>query len=226
MISGKSAPALDSPRGSGGAGGPGRFPVGLTVVFYAVLLAAAALWRWWADGSGFWRAPGAGHASLGLGFALGMACGLVLVAVSRVTARRTDSGRRLSEALADLVGPLSLPAVVVLALASGIAEEAFFRGALQPRVGLWIATALFALAHYVPRPGLRSWSGFAAVAGLLFGVLFDWTGSLLAPALAHVVVNALNLHWLSGRAEALGSGEDAAGPSALGPVGDSWERGS
>jgi membrane protease YdiL (CAAX protease family) len=178
-----------------------RFPVALTAAFYAVLLALAVLWRWWADGAPVWVAPGpARPLALGLGVGLGLACGLALVAGSRWAAERTRSGRLLTERLAELVGPLSLPAVGLLALVSGVAEEAFFRGALQPRTGLWVATALFALAHYVPRSGMRSWSLFAAVAGLAFGWLFDWSGWLLAPALAHVVVNALNLRWLSRRA--------------------------
>ena len=37
-------------------------------------------------------------------------------------------------------------------------------------------------------------------AGLLFGVLFEWTGNLIAPATAHVVVNGLNLRWMAERA--------------------------
>ena len=128
---------------------------------------------------------------------IGLVAGLALVGMSRAWTARTASGAALAEAMAEVVGGLSLPAVVLLALVSGIGEEMLFRGALQPRVGWILATLLFAAAHFLPRPGLRVWALFALLAGGLFGGLFAWTGSLLAPAVAHVSVNALNLHWLS-----------------------------
>jgi len=37
--------------------------------------------------------------------------------------------------------------IAVIALAPGIAEEAFFRGALQPRLGIWVAAIAFAAVH-------------------------------------------------------------------------------
>ena len=73
----------------------------------------------------------------------------------------------------------------------------FFRGALQPRVGLLPASLLFGLAHLAPRRDLALWAGFALLAGLILGALFEYTGNLLAPAIAHVLVNAVNLRWLS-----------------------------
>jgi membrane protease YdiL (CAAX protease family) len=41
------------------------------------------------------------------------------------------------------------------------------------------------------------WTLYAALAGLLFGALLLWRGSLLAPAAAHVLVNAVNLRRLA-----------------------------
>lgn len=38
-------------------------------------------------------------------------------------------------------------AISVIALGPGIAEEAFFRGALQPRLGVWLAALAFAAVH-------------------------------------------------------------------------------
>jgi membrane protease YdiL (CAAX protease family) len=124
-----------------------------------------------------------------------------MIALSRLWARRTRAGQALAERLAGILGPLSGKSALVLALASGVAEEAFFRGALQPRVGLLAASLLFGLAHLVPRRELAPWAAGAALAGLLLGALFDHTGNLLAPALAHVLLNAVNLRWL-GRAAA------------------------
>ena len=175
-------------------------PVSWVLIFYGLLGAVAVAWRLWADGALPWRAaPGTALAPLWLRLALGVAAGLALVALSRYATERTRTGRALADELSALLGPISTGRALGFALASGLAEEAFFRGALQPRVGLVAATVLFAAAHYVPRPGLRVWSLFALGAGAVFGGLYEWTGDLLAPALAHAVVNGLNLRWLARR---------------------------
>lgn len=126
----------------------------------------------------------------------GLAAALVLVAVSRGLTLRTRAGEVLARRLAELLGPLSTSEVAILALASGIGEELFFRGALQPRLGLVATSLLFGVAHLVPARPLVLWSLFACGAGLLLGALFELTGNLVAPVVAHVAVNALNLRWL------------------------------
>jgi len=54
------------------------------------------------------------------------------------------------EALTEqLLGPLfsSLWGVATLGLAAALGEETLFRGALQPRFGLWATALIFALVH-------------------------------------------------------------------------------
>lgn len=208
--------ASDSPEGAGsedrggpggeagpGAAGPapavGRLPLGLVAAFYGALLGIAWLWREVVDGVPPLRAPGAAADALG-GWpgqlALGLAAGTALAFASRAWTARSEAGARLAAELARLVGPVGAGRALLLALVSGVAEEAFFRGALQPRVGLVAASLLFGLAHWGPTPALRPWALYAALAGLGFGALFAWTGTLVAPAAAHVATNALNLHWL------------------------------
>lgn len=189
------------PRESG-APPPDRL-VRLAAIFYGLLLLAAVVWRIGIDGGSLlYRTPEAAAAGLrpwrDLGAGLG--AGLGLVAASRYWTRRSAAATALAASLRELLGRLPLSSVLLLALLSGVAEEAFFRGALQPRVGLVAASVLFGLAHFVPRRGLAVWAPAAAVAGLLLGALFEWTGNLVAPVVAHAVVNAMNLRWLS-RAE-------------------------
>jgi len=187
---------------------PVRRWVPIAIAFYTALLVVAIGWRWLADAELPWRAPGdlgwsAGApeawpiwARIGSGLGLGFA----LIAASRVWTERSEAGRALADQLASLVHGLSTERVLLLAAVSGLAEEAFFRGALQPRVGWLAASLLFGLAHFHPRRALRVWSASAAFAGLAFGALFEASGDLVAPALAHAVVNAVNLRWLA-RAE-------------------------
>ena len=175
-------------------------PLHWVLIFYGALGALAVAWRLLVDGVLPWRSsPAPALAPVWQRLGLGLLAGLALVAVSRQATEHTRAGRALAAELGRLLGPLSTRRALAFALASGLAEEAFFRGALQPRVGLVIATVLFAAAHYVPRPGLRVWSLFALAAGFLFGALFAWTGDLLAPAVAHALVNGMNLRWLAAR---------------------------
>ncbi len=201
----RAAPGLD-PQGDGGppgealAGPPPGQLLRVATLFYALLLLAAFVWRSWIDGGSLlYRTPEAAAAGLRLGRDLGagVAIGLALVAASRFWTRRSRAAAALADSLRLMLGRLSLGGVLFLALLSGVAEEAFFRGALQPKVGLIAASLLFGLAHFVPRRGLAVWGPAAAVAGLALGLLFEWTGNLVAPVAAHAVVNGLNLRWLT-----------------------------
>jgi membrane protease YdiL (CAAX protease family) len=182
--------------------------VPIALAFYGVLGGIAIVWRVAVDGVAPWLAdPAAALWPLGARLGTGLALGLALVVASRVWTALSESGRRLAAELAAIVGPLTLSQAVLLAVASGLAEEAFFRGALQPRVGWLLASLLFGLAHFHPRRELRVWSLSAAAAGLALGALFQASGDLLAPALAHALVNGVNLRWLS-REAARGASRD------------------
>ena len=183
----------------------GGFPVGLGLAFYAGVAGVALVWRGVADGVlPFWPAGVAPTSPDWFQVASGLAVGGLAVAVSRLWTRWAPGGPALEEALAAAVGPLSRTQVWLLAGASGMAEELFFRGALQPQVGLVWASLLFGAAHFVPRPGLRGWSLYAGLVGVALGVLFDQQASVLPPILAHILVNGVNLRWLSRRAQARG----------------------
>jgi len=174
--------------------------VRLALVFYALLLLAAVAWAAVAGRPLVWLPPASTEGaapwrSLGAG---GLAAAIV-VALSQQLTQRTRMGERLARALAAALGPLTLAECWLLAAVSGIAEEAFFRGALQPQVGLVAASLLFGAAHFVPRRELLPWTGFAVAAGFLLGWLYDATGGLLAPVIAHAAINGVNLRRLTRR---------------------------
>jgi hypothetical protein len=165
-------------------------------VFYGVLLVAAVVWRsLWAGEPLLFTGPEA--AARGVSWlrdvGVGAAAAAGVIVVSGELTERVRWGRRLAERLAALIGRPSGGQIALLALSSGIAEEAFFRGALQPRVGLVAASLLFGLAHFAPRRELLPWTAFSVVAGFLLGGLFEATGNLVAPIVAHVGINGVNL---------------------------------
>ena len=170
--------------------------VRLGLAFYGGLWGLALAWRHWGQGEPLWLATPDAEVRWLAHAALGLAAGGLVIAGSAWLTGRVAAGERLARALAEALGPLRPGQAWLLALASGIAEEAFFRGALQPVAGLWLTSLLFAVAHFVPRRELWLWSVFSGAAGLLLGGLYEATGNLLAPTVAHVVVNGVNLNRL------------------------------
>jgi membrane protease YdiL (CAAX protease family) len=166
------------------------------LLFYGAMAAAAVIWRIGLQGQPLLYASAAA-AEAGIDplrdLGAGLAAGVAVVAASAALTRATRFGETLARALARALGPLGTPDAVLLAAASGFAEEALFRGALQPAVGWIPASLLFGVVHFVPRREFLPWTAFAVAAGFGLGALYDWTGNLVAPIVAHTVVNAVNL---------------------------------
>ena len=173
----------------------------LAWLFYLGLGLAGSLWiglrqgriplRLFVDPSRWW-----------LDAAVGAAAGGALLACWETLRQLLPAARGLEERLGELLGGLTAPQAIALAAMSGFSEELFFRGAVQGAVGWLAASLLFALLHTGPGRELRLWTLFALSAGLLFGALMLWRGNLLAPALAHFLVNAVNLYRMRGASAA------------------------
>ncbi len=168
-------------------------------LLYAVAVVVSVLWRrGLRDASIFFASEES--AQEGINWlsdgGVGLFAGLLMVFLSRELMERLEAGKTLGRTLAEALGSLSLVHTTLLALFSSIGEEFFFRGALQPEVGLVAASLLFGMAHFLPRREFLFWTLFACVAGLLLGALYIGTGNLLAPIVAHFTVNALNLPYL------------------------------
>ncbi len=134
-----------------------------------------------------------------LGPILGVLVGLAVVLLTRLATRRFQWARDLHISFKDLLGPLTGREILILALASSIGEEALFRGALLPWVGVWIQALVFALLHIGPGKRFLPWTVSAFVLGAGFGELALHTGSLGGPIAAHFTINFVNLRYIVGR---------------------------
>ncbi|MEM1202011.1 MAG: CPBP family intramembrane glutamic endopeptidase [Acidobacteriota bacterium] len=127
----------------------------------------------------------------------GLGAGGLMLGLWSAGRSRLAGMRDLERILGLILGRLEPAEVWVLALISGFSEELFFRGAMQTSFGLPLTVLIFALLHSGPTPSFRYWTLFAAVAGLLFGLLVIHRGNLLPAIVAHVLVNGVNLRYLS-----------------------------
>jgi len=130
------------------------------------------------------------------GPAIGVAIGLAVVGLTRIATHQFQWARDLHASFRDLLGPLSMREIVILALASSIGEELLFRGALLPWVGIWIQAIVFALLHVGPKKRFLPWTASALVLGAAFGWLAVWTGNLGGPIAAHFTINFMNLRFI------------------------------
>ena len=163
----------------------------------------ALAWAWYGQQRWAWTLPTPWlSASYEMRLAISLALGLLLAWVVVVTTpwlvERTAWARALHHELRPIVAPLSSTEIIVLALASGLAEELFFRGAMQPVLGLVVTSILFGAAHTGPKRVFLAWSVWAFVMGLLFGAIFELTGVLWGAVLAHALINARNIAYMRG----------------------------
>lgn len=173
--------------------------------FYGVVGCVALVWRMLASDESILRPDGvAAEDAFGFGPALliGMGVGGLALGFSEALTRWTALGDGLADLMGESLAGIGVGDAILLALASGLAEEMFFRGALQPEVGLVWASLIFGACHFVPRRELLLWSVFAVVIGAIFGLVYEWTGNLVAPIVAHTLINGVNLPRIAKRHQA------------------------
>ncbi len=167
--------------------------------FYMFMAIGGVAWLWF-DLGDIPLTRFVNPASWWIDLALGAGVAVLMVGTWQVLLWRVQLAQKLEDRLMGILGPLTWDQAIVLALISGFAEELLFRGAIQPSLGWIAATLLFALLHTGPGKELRFWTVYALIAGLIFAGLMEWRGNILAPVVAHFVVNAVGLIRLGRRA--------------------------
>ena len=128
----------------------------------------------------------------------GLGAALLLIALSLYASRNFLWAQLLDREFRKLLVPLRSWQIGAIALFSGAGEEVFFRGAIQPLLGLVPTSLLFGAVHLIPRKVFLPWAAYAAFAGFLFGCLFELSHTLFPNILSHVAVNFVMI-WLLNR---------------------------
>jgi uncharacterized protein len=132
----------------------------------------------------------------GYSLAVGLAFSALIVVTTRALVPRISWARALHRQLRPIATGISFTGIAVLAVLSAIGEELFFRGLLQPWIGLIPQALLFGFLHQVPGQSRWVWVTWATLVGLALGAMFALTGSLVGPLVAHAIINGLNLSYL------------------------------
>ena len=198
----------------------------LGLLLYVAMVALAMLIAWWRNDSLLVRpvAPPAwmpegvvasGMAPVLLSSALGVALAVATIASTELLVRRTRWAQALRAEFRAALEGASSGDLIALAVASGSAEELLFRGAIQPALGLWLTALIFGAVHFVPSRALLPWTLWAAVMGVLLGLVHQETGSIAGAVLAHVLINAVNLHRIARFDPSLDEADPHAPPSLV-----------
>ncbi len=172
------------------------------LVLYSIMIGIAGVASWFILDRLPLKAEGSAGVPDPWKVGLGIGVGLGVFVVDQGLERLVPAFKRMSEAFKDLLGGMTGVQVMILAVASSVGEEIFFRGFLQSWVGLVGASILFGLLHIAPDRRLWMWPLLAIGMGFAFGWLFEYTGDVLAPMLAHFTINYFSLMVLSRRSAA------------------------
>ena len=170
--------------------------------FYVGTSALAAVWflggmlagpvqLGWTEHDGHLRRPIIGPIVVGAGLAAVFVAGALVVRHVTVLADRI-------EGVLAYARRGSWPGILLLTIANGVAEEVYFRGALQPalppRLQLPATVAIYALITMAT--GNVILGAASVVLGTIVGLQRRATDGILAPALTHVTWSVLMLVFL------------------------------
>lgn len=132
-----------------------------------------------------------------IGAAIGFLFGLIVAYASRYSVYHFTWAKTLHQEFRGIFGPITSTDIFGYAAISAVAEELFFRGALQPAIGIVATSIIFGLLHFAPGKRFLPWPIQALVMGFALGGLFWLTGDLMAPVAAHFTINYQNLHFIN-----------------------------
>jgi membrane protease YdiL (CAAX protease family) len=144
----------------------------------------------WSRGRGVWRELGAGVVGYCAGLPIiGFGVGLTLVLTLAVKADASHPLNHLTGAAPKVLAFLGFLAAVW----APVVEELFFRGAFyaawRQRFGRWFSGLATGVIFAAVHP--QGWTAIPALGavGLVFALLREWRGSIIAPMTAHALNN-------------------------------------
>ena len=134
---------------------------------------------------------------IGIGLLLGIAAwGVVLAAALAMggivwALGGEDALPKQPPALVPWIAALPVGVRILISLSAGVVEETFFRGFLQPRIGIFLSTLLFVFAHFSYGQPLML-VGIGTLS-LIYALLVRWRQNIWPAIAAHVLFDAVQL---------------------------------
>ncbi|HEX5716734.1 MAG TPA: CPBP family intramembrane glutamic endopeptidase [Thermoanaerobaculia bacterium] len=127
-----------------------------------------------------------GIGSWGAVLAVAILLGLIIMALGG-----EDALPKQPPALIPWIVALPVGVRLLISLSAGVVEEVFFRGFLQPRIGIFLSTLLFILAHFsYGQPFMLVGIGTLS---LIYAFLVRWRQNIWPAIAAHFLFDAVQL---------------------------------
>ena len=127
---------------------------------------------------------------------LGVAGACLTILITRLLVRRAAWARALHGELRPLVKGEGSGVIALMALASSVGEELFFRGFLSVTIGVVLSSLAFGALHQVRGKGRVGWAASAFAMGIFLSFVYGVTGQLVGCIVAHAIVNVVNLQYM------------------------------
>ncbi len=120
---------------------------------------------------------------------LGLALGTLGTGAAWIITSNVAAFIALRERLTQMMAFESLTVwhAAAFGLMAGFPEEMLFRGAIQPKLGVFLSALIFGSLHAISRVYFL----YATLAGVLLGLLAEWRGDLWAATTAHLIYDML-----------------------------------
>lgn len=134
---------------------------------------------------------------IGFGVLLGIAAWLVVLAgvmaigLGLYALGGDQAIPKAPPAMVSWIAALPILVRMSISLSAGVVEEGFFRGFLQPRVGIPLSTALFVLAHF--SYGQPFMLVGIALLSLIYALLVRWRQNIWPAIAAHALFDGVQL---------------------------------
>lgn len=128
---------------------------------------------------------------LGIGAWVAVLLALMLVAGALLALGGEGAVPKAPPALIPLIAGLPFGVRLLVSLSAGVVEESFFRGFLQPRIGIVFSTGFFVLAHLsYGQPFLLIG---ISILSLIYAFLVKWRQNLWSAMAAHALFDGVQL---------------------------------
>lgn len=128
---------------------------------------------------------------LGVGAWVAVLAGVILIGLLIVLLGGDEAIPKAPPALVPWIAGLPIWVRLLISLSAGVVEEWFFRGFLQPRMGILLSTGFFVLAHF--SYGQPFMLIGITILSLIYGLLVKWRQNIWPAIAAHTLFDAVQL---------------------------------